>query len=319
MPGIAEVLAVVDDTLLSGPPTPFMAMHAAVALCAAEDADGLATLARCCAARDDRVHVEVAAPLAQALRRLVLGESSAAADAIAAVEPQVWRVGGSDAQREVVEETRICALVRAGRHAEALEVIDRRLDRRHCRRDDVVPGAGSADGDLVTVQRDGPSRPRRRSRTGLPRAVLDRELAAVARAQDQPVLHLGHGAALVGADRGERLEVALVGWVTTIFSSFRIVPPPTGTSATRHVGRAAGAAGCRIAPRTGRVLGSAELAALSRPAAEPRATPTRRLLRRGSSVAAAGRRSAGPAARDSADGQSRRSPSTETVFEASAF
>ena len=49
--------------------------------------------------------------------------------------PQIWRVGGSDAQREVVEETRICALVRAGRHAEALEVIDRRLDRRHCRRD----------------------------------------------------------------------------------------------------------------------------------------------------------------------------------------
>ena len=135
VPGIADVLAVVDDTLLSGPPTPFMAMHAAVALCAAEDADGLATLARCCAARDDRVAVEVAAPLAHALRRLVLGEASAAADALAAVEPQVWRVGGSDAQREVVEETRICALVRAGRHAEALEVIDRRLDRRHCRRD----------------------------------------------------------------------------------------------------------------------------------------------------------------------------------------
>ena len=112
-----------------------MALHAAVALCAAEDADGLATLARCCAKRDDKVHVEVAAPLAHALRLLVLGESSAAADAIAAIEPQVWRVGGSDAQREVVEETRICALVRAGRHSEALEVIDRRLDRRHCRRD----------------------------------------------------------------------------------------------------------------------------------------------------------------------------------------
>ena len=135
VPGITEVLAVVDDALLSGPPTPFMAMHAAVALCAAEDADGLSTLARCCAARDDRVHVEVAAPLAHALRRQVLGEPSAAADAIAAVEPHLWRVGGSDAQREVVEETRICALVRAGRHAEALEVIDWRLDRRHCRRD----------------------------------------------------------------------------------------------------------------------------------------------------------------------------------------
>jgi hypothetical protein len=136
VPGIAEVLAVVDDTLLSGPPTPFMAMHAAVALCAAGDADGLATLARSCASRRDITHTEVAAPLARALRRLALGEPSVAADAIAAIEPQLWRVGGSDAQREVVEETRICALVRAGRHAEALEVIDRRLDRRHCRRDE---------------------------------------------------------------------------------------------------------------------------------------------------------------------------------------
>jgi hypothetical protein len=136
VPGIDQVLAVVDDTLLSGPPTPFMALHAAVALCAAEDAEGLATLARSCASRTERTHTEVAAPLARALRRLVLGEPSAAADAIAAIEPQLWRVGGSDAQREVVEETRICALVRAGRHAEALRVIERRLERRHCQRDE---------------------------------------------------------------------------------------------------------------------------------------------------------------------------------------
>ena len=111
----------------------------------------------------------MAAPLAQALRRLVLGESSAAADAIAAVEPQVWRVGGSDAQREVVEETRICALVRAGRHAEALEVIDRRLDRRHCRRDTWFQAQAQlteiwspSSGDVLRGQR-------RLSRTGLPR------------------------------------------------------------------------------------------------------------------------------------------------------
>jgi hypothetical protein len=136
VPGIGEVLAVVDDTLLSGPPTPFMAMHAAVALCAAEDADGLATLARSCASRSDTTHTEVAAPLARALRTLVRGDASAAADAIARIEPQLWRVGGSDAQREVVEETRICALVRAARYVEALEVIDRRLDRRPCRRDE---------------------------------------------------------------------------------------------------------------------------------------------------------------------------------------
>ena len=136
VPGIAEVLSVVDENLLARPQSPFMAMHAAVALCAADDAEGLATLARWCAGRTDVAHTEVTAPLALALRRLVLGDPSGAADAIAALEPRMWRVGGSDAQREVVEETRICALVRAGRYAEALSVIDRRLDRRRCRRDE---------------------------------------------------------------------------------------------------------------------------------------------------------------------------------------
>jgi hypothetical protein len=136
VPGIGEVLSVVDESLLARPQSPFMAMHAAVALCAAQDAEGLGTLARWCAGRPEAAHTDVTAPLALALRRLVRGDPSGAADAIAAVEPHLWRVGGSDAQREVVEETRICALVKAGRYAEALTVIDGRLDRRHCRRDE---------------------------------------------------------------------------------------------------------------------------------------------------------------------------------------
>jgi hypothetical protein len=55
--------------------------------------------------------------------------------AVARLQPQLWRVGGSDAQRDVVEGTRICALIRAGRTAEARTLIDRRMDRRPCRRD----------------------------------------------------------------------------------------------------------------------------------------------------------------------------------------
>lgn len=136
VPDIAEVLAVADESLVRTPQSPFVAMHAAVALCAAEDADGLASLAHWCAGRPEPAHVEVTAPLARALRRLVLGDPSGAADALAAVQPVLWRVGGSDAQREVVEETRICALIRAGRYADALVLVDRRLDRRRCRRDE---------------------------------------------------------------------------------------------------------------------------------------------------------------------------------------
>ena len=135
VPDMAEVLTVVDDTLLTTPVSPFMAMHAAVALCAA-DVDGLAGLARWCASRPEPVHTEVTAPLARALLRLVKGDASGCADDLGALAPQLWRLGGSDAQREVVEETRICALVRAGRCVEALTLIDRRLDRRPCRRDE---------------------------------------------------------------------------------------------------------------------------------------------------------------------------------------
>ena len=136
VPGIDEVLSRVDDELLRCPPTPFMGLHAAVALCAAGDASGLAALARSCAGDDDPTQVEVTAPLARAMRRLVLGEASGAADDLAALTPRLWRVGGSDAQREVVEETRICALLRAGRYDDAIALVDRRLDRRHCRRDE---------------------------------------------------------------------------------------------------------------------------------------------------------------------------------------
>ena len=40
------------------------------------------------------------------------------------------RVGGSAAQREVVEETLLLALVHDGRADQALALLDRRLDRR---------------------------------------------------------------------------------------------------------------------------------------------------------------------------------------------
>jgi hypothetical protein len=75
------------------------------------------------------------APLARALSRLALGHSSEAADALAALAGPSRRLGGSDAQREILEETRIAALIRADRLDEARVVLDARLDRRHSPRD----------------------------------------------------------------------------------------------------------------------------------------------------------------------------------------
>ena len=54
---------------------------------------------------DDPVYRDVVSPLASALMLLVDGRASGAADRLAALLPQVVRLGGSDAQREVVEDT----------------------------------------------------------------------------------------------------------------------------------------------------------------------------------------------------------------------
>jgi hypothetical protein len=134
VPSVKEGTAVPASTLLR-PTTPFVGLHAAIALCAAEDAAGLVSLACWAAAHEHPVLQAVIAPLARALRLLVLGEPSACADELIRLRPQIRRVGGSDAQREVVEETLLTALLRADRYAEARALIDLRLDRRTCRRD----------------------------------------------------------------------------------------------------------------------------------------------------------------------------------------
>src|SRR5204863_3266360 len=79
---------------------------------------------------------EVVAPLADALWVLGSGRASEAADRLAALAPVCWRLGGSDAQREIVEETRIAALLRAERYDDARVLLDARLDRRPSPRDE---------------------------------------------------------------------------------------------------------------------------------------------------------------------------------------
>jgi hypothetical protein len=118
------------------PTSPFLGLHAAITLCAAEDAIGLAHLAAHTECHEHPAHRLVTAPLARALRQLVLGRPSACADELARLRPEVWRVGGSEAQREVVEETLLVALLRADRYDEARELLDARLSRRRCCRRD---------------------------------------------------------------------------------------------------------------------------------------------------------------------------------------
>lgn len=152
VPGLEQVAALAGRDVLERPATPFLAMHSAVTLLALDDRPGLDSLARWAAGHQHPTQREVVAPLARAMGQLAVGRYSEAADGLAALAGPSRRLGGSDAQREILEETRIAALVRADRLDEARKVLDARLDRRHSPRDrrwlretDRVSG----DGDLL--------------------------------------------------------------------------------------------------------------------------------------------------------------------------
>ena len=136
VPDLREVTAVTDRELLERPATPFVAMHAAVTMLALGDRDGLVNLTRWAAGHAHPVHREVVAPLGTALLQMEAGRYSEAADALARLDSLSPRLGGSDAQREILEETRICALLRADRYDDARRVLDARLDRRRSPRDE---------------------------------------------------------------------------------------------------------------------------------------------------------------------------------------
>jgi len=135
VPGMAGVAAAVGPDTLARPATPFLALHAAVALLALDDGPGLVALADRSERHDHPTQRDVVAPLVRALVAMQAGRCSAAADALAALTSALPRLGGSDAQREIVEETRIAALLRAGRLDEARTLLDLRLDRRRSPRD----------------------------------------------------------------------------------------------------------------------------------------------------------------------------------------
>jgi hypothetical protein len=131
---VADVLDSVARDIVERPATAFTALHAAVALTAAGDLAALRRL-RDHAAGADPVQREVVVPLCEALAALVEERFHEAARGLDALLPVVRRVGGSAAQREVVEETLLYALVAAGRSEAARRLLDTRLDRSHSPRD----------------------------------------------------------------------------------------------------------------------------------------------------------------------------------------
>ena len=136
---------------LVAPPTPFAAMHGAVLLAADGDAAALSALADRATRSQDQVFRDVVAPLCEGLVSVVEERWNAASATLSRVVATMAPLGGSKAQREVVEDTLVHALAMAGRSTEAAAVLDERLSRRSsaldARRRAAVVGAGRAPAD----------------------------------------------------------------------------------------------------------------------------------------------------------------------------
>jgi uncharacterized NAD(P)/FAD-binding protein YdhS/tetratricopeptide (TPR) repeat protein len=118
------------DGWLISPPTPFVALHSALSLAAERDDVGLAALRTTSLAHADPTFRDVVAPVCRALQAVVEGEFAAAARQLEELLPRVGVLGGSAAQREVLQDTLVHALAHSGQADRAAKVLDDRLDRR---------------------------------------------------------------------------------------------------------------------------------------------------------------------------------------------
>jgi len=129
-PPIDCVLEAAGADLVDRPETPFVALHSALAVAASGDLARLAALRAYCEASGELTVRTTVATVCDAL--LAAGERDwgQAARLLTDVLPGLPRVGGSAAQREIVEETLLFCLVNDGQAERALTLLDGRLDRR---------------------------------------------------------------------------------------------------------------------------------------------------------------------------------------------
>jgi tetratricopeptide (TPR) repeat protein len=113
-------------------------VHAALALAAAGDDVSLNRLIdglRALAARGHPLAESVTLPLVQGIGAFGRGDYAEAVRWLEPILDQVVRIGGSNAQREVFEETLIVACLRADRFEQAEALLRKRLDARSTARD----------------------------------------------------------------------------------------------------------------------------------------------------------------------------------------
>jgi TolA-binding protein len=117
---------------------PFNDVHAGLAFAALGDEAALGRLTDALQAAAERGHAvagSVVLPLVQAAVASTRAEYEETIRLIEGVQDQIVRVGGSNAQREVFEDTLLQAYLRAGQFDRAERRLRARLDRRPSARD----------------------------------------------------------------------------------------------------------------------------------------------------------------------------------------
>ncbi len=112
--------------------------HVATALASADEAEGLRRLAENARQSDGPGVAEIVPGIAEGFAAFVEGDYATSSDLLLASECHHGRLGGSLAQREVIEDTLIEALIRADRDDLAIERLERRLERRPSRFDEAA-------------------------------------------------------------------------------------------------------------------------------------------------------------------------------------
>ena len=133
-----RAIADLAESAFPRPGTAWVDVHRAMALAALGDEVGLGKLLDGLNEAAERGHTTagiVVAPVVQALSSFAEGDYESAAGGLSDVRELLVTLGGSNAQRDVFEETLVEARLRAGQTEEAMILLQERLDRGATPRD----------------------------------------------------------------------------------------------------------------------------------------------------------------------------------------
>jgi hypothetical protein len=125
-----ELMQAARAEWMCAPPSPFAALHGAIALALVGDSAGLAALGRWAGRHARQVFQEVVAPLCGGLCAVSEERWDDAVGLLSLLLPRLGELQCSLAQAEVIEETAVYAMIRAGQTARAARTIAARMDRR---------------------------------------------------------------------------------------------------------------------------------------------------------------------------------------------